>query len=248
MANNELSGPTVLTFICKWLLENKSNFYSYRIVFIPETIGAIAYLSLNLNEMKSRVTAGYNISCVGDDRAYSFLPSRNGMTLSDKVARHVLQHTDKSFVTYKWTDRGSDERQYCAPGIDLPVASIMRTKYGEYPEYHTSSDDLECVVTPRGLDGGYWALRRAITLLESNFIYKVTNLCEPNMGRRGLYPTLSTKESNINVRTMMNFLTYCDGQHDLLSIANILEVPAWNLYKIAATLEMHNLIARMPLD
>ena len=90
--------------------------------------------------MQKKIFAGFNISCIGDNRCYSYIPSRNGDTISDCIANHVLKWTDKNYKKYTWLDRGSDERQYCAPGIDLPVASILRTKYGEYPEYHTSLD------------------------------------------------------------------------------------------------------------
>ena len=242
MANNELSGPTVVTFLAKWLSEQSNLRYSYRIIFIPETIGSITYLNFNYKQMKERVAAGFNVTCVGDDRAYSYVPSRDGNTISDQIALHVLKWTDAEFVRYSWFDRGSDERQYCAPGIDLPIASIIRTKYGKYPEYHTSLDDLETVVTPSGLDGGYWAIRRAIDALEHNKNYIVSVLGEPQMGKRGLYPTLSTKKSGEEVRLMMDFISLCDGKTSLLNIADKLNVPIWDLYDLCDKLEKHNLL------
>ncbi|MFL2482524.1 MAG: DUF4910 domain-containing protein [Woeseiaceae bacterium] len=242
MANNELSGPTVVTYLAKWLLELQQLDYTYRIVFIPETIGSITYLSLNHDYMKKNIIAGFNVSCVGDGRAYSYLPSRNGKTLSDSIAKHVLKHTDSNFKSYSWLDRGSDERQYCAPGIDLPIASIMRTKYHQYPEYHTSLDDLENVVSPKGLDGGYWALRRAIEAVEKNKRYRVTVFCEPQMGKRGLYPTLSTKKSGKQVRLMMDLMSLCDGKSFLLEVAECLNTPIWELYELIETLVSHKLL------
>ena len=242
MANNELSGPTVVTYIAKWLSELKHLDYTYRIIFIPETIGSITYLSLHHNDMKKNIFSGFNVSCVGDDRAYSYLPSRNGNTLSDTVAKHVLKHMDSNFKSYTWLDRGSGERQYCAPGIDLPIASIMLTKYCQYPEYHTSLDDLENVVTPEGLKGGYWALRRAIEAIEKNKTYRVTVLCEPQIGKRVLYPTLSTKKSGEQVRLMMNLISLCDGQKSLLEITESLKAPVWELYETIETLVNHELL------
>ena len=242
MANNELSGPTVTTFLAKWLTAINELEYSYRIIFIPETIGSIVYLSKNYIEMKKKIFAGFNVTCVGDNRAYSYVPSRNGKTISDIIANHVLKWTDKNFIIYNWLDRGSDERQYCAPGIDLPVASIMRTKYGKYPEYHTSLDNLKNVVTAEGLDGGYWAIRRAIEAIEKNKKFRVSILCEPQMGKRGLYPTLSVKKRDEDVNLMMNFLSLCDGRTSLLEIAQRLNVPIWDLYEITDKLQKHKLI------
>ena len=159
------------------------------------------------------------------------------------MAKHVLKWTDPDYKSYTWLDRGSDERQYCAPGIDLPIASISRTKHGEYPEYHTSLDNLDYVVTPKGLDGGYWALRRALELIEKNNIYKVNILCEPQMGRRGLYPTLSKKNSGDQTKLIMNLLSYCDGEHSLIDIAEKINLPAWDLYEAIEILISHDLIS-----
>ena len=146
MANDQLSGPTVLTYLVKWIMQLENPEYSYRIVFIPETIGSITYLSLHYKEMKNKIIAGFCISCIGDERSFSYLPSRNGETISDVVAKHVLYWTDHNYDSYTWLDRASDERQYCAPGIDLPIATIMRSKYAHFAEYHTSLDDLVNVV------------------------------------------------------------------------------------------------------
>jgi len=218
MANNELSGPIVTTMLAKWIASIENPFYTYRIIFIPETIGSIAYLSRHLQYLKDYVVAGYNITCIGDERCYSYLPSRNGKTLSDRAALHALKYVDPNFKIYTWLDRGSDERQYCSPGVDLPIATIMRSKYGKYPEYHTSLDDLS-LITSDGLKGGFMAIQKAIKIIEKNRIYKTIIKCEPQLGRRGLYPTLSKKHSTDSVKIMMNFISYCDGSLDLLHIS-----------------------------
>lgn len=241
MANNELSGPVVTLALARWLQSLVNRRYTYRIVFVPETIGSIVYLSRNIEHLKRQVKAGFNITCIGDDRCYSYLPSRAGDTLSDRAAQHVLKHIDPEFKRYRWLDRGSDERQYCAPGIDLPIATIMRSKYGQYPEYHTSLDDLG-LVTPEGLEGGFNALQQAVLAIEHNVNPKTTVLCEPQLGKRGLYPTLSTKESGEQVRAMMNLISYCDGRHDLLEIAELIGEPMGKLVDILKPLIAHGLI------
>lgn len=240
MANNELSGPAVTTWLVKWLMEQKRRF-TYRIVFIPETLGSIVYLSRNLEIMRRNVFAGFNISCVGDERCYSYLPSRKGDTISDRTAQYVLGSIDPGYIRYSFLDRGSDERQYCAPGVDLPICCVTRSKYGCYPEYHSSADDLT-FVTPAGLEGTYTVLKRCLEILEVNRNWRATVPCEPQLGKRGLYPTISTRDSSRSVRTMMNLLAYADGASDLLSVAQTIHADPIECASIAAKLAAGGLL------
>ena len=242
MANNELSGPVVCLQLAKWLSELPERRYSYRLLFIPETIGSIAYISRHLEYLQKYVIAGFTITCIGDERAYSYLPSRAGNTLSDRVAQHVLKHRAPDYIRYSFLDRGSDERQYCSPGVDLPIASLMRSKYGVYPEYHTSLDDLT-LVTPQGLQGGYEVLRDCVTALEIERRYQVTVLCEPQMGKRGLYSSLMTRGAERAVQMRMDILTYCDGKHSLLDIADLLGAPIAEIFTFAMELLRHELLS-----
>ncbi len=221
MANNELSGPIMALALAKWLKTLEKRKYTYRIVFAPETIGSIVYLSKNYKHLRENMIAGYVLTCIGDERVYSFVPSRYGDTFADKVALNVLAHKVGKFDLYTYLDRGSDERQYCSPGIDLPVCSIMRSKYGEYPEYHTSLDDLN-FVTAQGLQQSYEIMQNVIQVIEYNNYYKATNLCEPQLGKYGLYPSLSTRESVKKVKTITNILAYSDGTNSLLELSEIL--------------------------
>jgi len=220
MVNNELSGPSVLTGIADSLLK-KPNYYSYRFVLIPETIGSIVYLSKNLDTLKKNVIGGYNISCVGDERSWGLVPSRYGNNISDKIAEYVLNKYHPNFIKYSWLDRGSDERQYSSPGVDLPISSVTRSKFGEFPEYHTSLDNFE-VVTDKGLNESLSIYLKIIDVFEKNrFRPKVKVFCEPQLGKRGLYPNISSKQSGKIVENMMNFISYCDGGNSILEISEI---------------------------
>lgn len=232
MANNELSGPVVAAFLANAIKQQKRRRYTYRILFLTETIGSIAYLSKHLVELKRRVAAGYVITCVGTGGPFNYIESRAGNTLTDRVTRHLFENSDAGGKTYPYLERGSDERQFCWPGVDLPVGSLIRKKYGTFPEYHTSLDNLS-FVKPRALEESFQMYCKALEILENNHRYQTTVLCEPQLGRRGLYSTLGTSKTPVDGVKIINFLSMCDGFHDVLSIAATLRCPVWELFAIA---------------
>ena len=243
MANNELSGPAVSVYLAKWLMEKFKNRYTYRFVYIPETIGSITYLSQenHLEYMKKHTVAGWNLSCVGDDRTYSMVSTRYGNTLTDRVTKNILRFVYPNYKQYSFLKRGSDERQYNAPGVDLPVCGFSRSKYGEYPEYHTSLDDMG-LISPSGLSGAYSVMVQCIEALENNQRYKVQCFGEPQLGKRGLYPTISQKGNYDEVAALTNFIAYADGNNDLIDISDIIGVPIKNLLPIVEKLKTAGLI------
>ncbi|MFR7522112.1 MAG: DUF4910 domain-containing protein [Ruminococcus sp.] len=241
MANNELSGPIVQLELAKWLLGCKKRKYSYRLIWIPETIGSITYLSRNLDKMKKNIIAGYNITCVGDNKAVSYVASKRGNTLADIAAKSVLNFMEPKYKYYSYLHRGSDERQYNAPGIDLPVCSVCCSKYHEYPEYHTSADNLDFIST-EGLKKALDIYKEIIKAIEFNAKYKVKCYCEPQLGKRGLYPTESFNRSSITVKDMMNFIAYADGNLDLFEISAIIDCSVNKLNEIAMKLKKADLI------
>lgn len=240
MANNELSGPCVAIHLAKWL-KGRKNRYTYRIVFVPETIGSIVYLSKNLKKMKKNTIAGFVLTCLGDNNNYSYLESPYANTLADKVAQNVLKYHVSDYKTYSYLTRGSDERQYCSVGIELPVCSVMRTKYGEYPEYHTSADDLN-FISIEGLNGSFEVYKKIITVLENNEKYRMKYCCEPQLGKRGLYPTTSTKDAKPAIRNIINFIAYANGKNDLIDISNIINMEIEKLLPIVEDLKKAKLI------
>jgi len=185
-----------------------------------------------LAQLKEKTIAGYVVTCVGDERAWSFMPSRLGNTLSDRVARHVLKHIAPTYTEYSFLQRGSDERQYCSPGVDLPIASVMRSKYATYPEYHTSLDNMD-FVTPEGLDQTLCAYQKLVETLEADCTPVCKILCEPKMSKRGLRSTTSKVGSADSGSDMMNLLAYADGTRTLLEIAEVINVPSWELRQTA---------------
>jgi aminopeptidase-like protein len=257
MANNELSGPVLVTMLGRWLLENQKRLkYSYRLVYVPETVGAIAYLSQNHEHLSKSVIAGYQVTCVGDDRAYSYVSSPYGDTISDEVARSVLSEVSPDYKAYSYLDRGSDERQYCSPNLRLPIASICRSKYGTYPEYHTSADDLINVVTPQGLQGAFDVYIRCIERIENKEWSETSKnralrsgcplmqiIGEPQLGRRGLYHEMGHGHNPYSSREIINIIAYCDGSNDAKDIAAITGIDESRCLTILSQLASHKLVA-----
>ena len=224
MANNELSGPVVLNAILDYLKNKyKKTNYSYRFLMIPETIGSIAYLSKNLNKLKKNVICGFNLSCVGDERAYSYIKTPFENTLADKAIKAAL--IGKTNVKeYSYLERGSDERQFCAPSVRLPLCTFSRSKFGEYKEYHTSADNLN-LVTERGLQDSFEVIKSIIDCFELGLFPKVNVIGEPQLGKRGLYPQISMVNKKHPASKRMDFLTYADGNTSIFDIANITNIP-----------------------
>ena len=222
MANNELSGPIVSMALINYFSKKKLN-KTLRFIFIPETIGSIVYLSKKLNYLKKWVIGGFNLTCIGDERQHSCMFTKYGNTLSDDSLRLAYKQLKLKYKSYSFLKRGSDERQYNSPGIDLPIASIFRSKYGEYKEYHTSEDNFK-LVTVKGLTGGFKVAKNAILNLDKKIIPINNVLCEPQMSKRGMYNTLSQKTNTKGSKIFLSFLQYSDGKNDLEKISQFLKI------------------------
>lgn len=244
MANNECSGPVLSAALVRHVASMEQRRFTYRFIYIPETIGSITYLSQgdHLKHLKETMIAGFNLTCVGDDRNYSIVESRYADTLADKVLKNVLEfQTNGHYSNYSFLHRGSDERQFNAPGINLPVVCYCRSKFGTYPEYHTSADNMG-LVSPSGFQGSFDVMTQVIEALELNCQYRVTVPGEPQLGKRGLYPTISQKGSYDEVTAMMNFIAYADGKADLIDISNRIGVSVKELKGVIKKLLVNSLI------
>lgn len=241
MANDQLSGVVVLTALARWLSHCRQRNHSFRLIWIPETIGAIAYLSQNLQKMKKQIRVGWQLACLGDPGPFSFLPSRQGDTQADKISKKILGENGKSFRVWSFLKRGSDERQWCFPGVDLPVASVMRSKYGAYPEYHTSLDNLS-FVRPKSLGEAYHLYKKILGLADENFYWRIKTIAEPNLGKRNLYPDLGTKDTAAAIESLSNVIAFADGSTSCVEIAERCKIPALECVKILRLLRAAKLV------
>ena len=227
MANNELSGPAVISKLANYISKKKNLRFSYRFVLLPETIGSICYLKKFTKDLKKNVICGFNISCVGDNKNYSIISSRQGNSLADISLLEKIKRK-KNFKFYSFLERGSDERQYCAPGIDLPICGFSRSKYGEYKEYHTSEDNLD-FINRKGLQSSFKILKSIVDSFENDFSWysfpKSKFYCEPNLGKRNLYPNISEKKNYNKLNLRMDLIAYSDGKRNLIEISKIIKKP-----------------------
>lgn len=217
MANNELSGPVVLSKIAKYLLSIKNRKYTYRLVFLPESIGSIAYLSKNYKKMRRNIIAGYNLSCVGDSRNFSLIKSKFENSISNTSLEAELKNK-KNLKIYEFKDHASDEGHYNSPGIDIPVAGFCRTKYKSYKEYHSSADNLN-IISQRSLEQSFQVFKNIINVYETSLYPKTKILCEPFFSKRGMYPKLSGKILNQFFIDRKNICKYSDGKFNTFEIA-----------------------------
>lgn len=246
MANNELSGPVVLNAIMLYLKKRYPiRKYSYRFVLLPETIGSIAYLSKFRSELKKNVIAGYNITCVGDQRSYSLIHSPSSRTLADISLKSAL-NGKKNVNEFSFLHRGSDERQYCSPLVNLPVCCFSRSKY--YPEYHTDKDNLN-LISQKGLSQSLEVFEDIIDAFELGLYPKTKIFCEPNLGKRGLYPLLSKKNSvdrnsmSEELRIRWHFIAYANGSNSIFFIAEVLKVKLRDLLEEYKRLKKEKIIS-----
>ncbi len=241
MANNELSGPIVSMSLINYFKKKKLD-KSIRFLFIPETIGAITFLSKNLDNLKKSVIGGYSLSCIGDERNHSCVLSKNSNTQSDKSLIEAYKKLKIKYKIYPFLERGSDERQYNSPGIDLPIALICRSKFQKFPEYHTSLDNFK-LVTLKGILGGFNVAKTAIEILQKKIIPTNNILCEPQMSKRLLYPSISLKNKKKLNQNFMHFLQYSDGKNDIKDISKILKINHKSVQFIYNTLKREMLIS-----
>jgi aminopeptidase-like protein len=218
LCNDNLSGVALATFLAR-TIGSVQRRLSYRFLFIPGTIGSIAWLHAN-QEHVSRIKHGLVLTCVGDAGHTTYKRSRRGNAVVDRAVAHVLRHSGEDYELQDFTPYGYDERQYCSPAFDLPVGCFMRTPWGRFPEYHTSADDI-AFVRPSSLADSLRRVLGAIAILEGNNRYENLNpACEPQLGRRGLYRTIGgLKDESAVELALLWVLNLSDGRHSLLDIA-----------------------------
>ena len=241
LCNDNLSGVALATCLAK-ALTSSSHRYSYRFLFIPGTIGSILWLSRNESHL-DRIKHGLVLACAGDRGNSSYKRSRLGVAEIDRAVIHVLQHSGQGYTVRDFSPNGYDERQYCSPGINLQVGCFSRTPHGQFPEYHTSADDLN-FVDPNSLADSFSKCLAVFDVLEGNRIFVSQNpKCEPQLGKRGLYRTFGGyADAGTKELAMLWVLNQSDGTQSLLDIADRSSMKFEDIRQAAKTLKEHDLL------
>jgi len=244
LANDSISGVVVATQLYKYLKARKGNYYSYRFIFVPETIGAIAYLKMHKEHFLKDVYAGLVLTCLGDSGPFNYKKTRQGDHALDMVCANVLKHSGHRYRIREFWLPGSDERQYSSPGFNIPVGSLMRSVYGEFKEYHTSADNLN-FVKEKALEETLGMYKSVIEALESNFQYvNLNQFCEPHLSKYGLDTNPLKKDDPMYISKILTLLNFSDGKHSLCEIADRLDMPVLELAEFAKILEQKKLIRK----
>jgi aminopeptidase-like protein len=243
LCNDNLSGIAVATFLALNLAEQDRR-YSYRLLFIPGTIGSITWLATH-EQVIPRIKHGFVLTGIGDAGPLTYKRSRRGDAEIDHVMAQVLKQAGEPYKLIDFFPYGYDERQYCSPGFNLPVGCLMRTPHGEYPEYHTSADSLD-FIKPQSLLGSLRHCLAVINVLEHNHRYMNQNpKCEPQLGKRGLYRTVAGHQAiQLRELVLLWVLNLSDGKHSLLDIAERADVPFAEVQSAAAALVECGLLAQ----
>jgi aminopeptidase-like protein len=241
LANDNCSGVALLAHLAK-RLDGIRTYYSYRFLFAPGTIGAIAWLARNEHRV-NHVKHGLVVSCVGDAGGPVYKKSRRGDAVIDRAMAHVLHHTDSSPTILEFAPYGYDERQFCSPGFDLPVGLFQRSQFGTFPEYNTSADDLD-LIGPDHLAKSYAMITAALEIIDCPWRPRNTMpRCEPQLGRRGLYAALGgDKDGPAKSMALLWILNLADGSHTLLDMAERSEMPFSTIMSATRLLESHGLV------
>ena len=247
LCNDNLSGVALVTTLAK-LLSETTREYSYRFLVIPGTIGSITWLARN-EEKLPRIRHGLVVACVGDRGKFHYKRSRRGDAEIDRAAIHALRYCGEEYEVLDFSPYGYDERQYCSPGINLPVGSLTRTPHGRYPQYHTSADDLG-FVCPEALAGSLELYLAVVQILENNGRYVNLNpKCEPQLGKRGLYRAVGGYADTGRLELAMFWvLNLSDGEYELLDIAERAGLPFALILQAARMLVEHGLLSQVFLN
>jgi aminopeptidase-like protein len=218
--------------------------YTYRFLWIPGTIGAITWLALN-ESVIPRIKYGLVLSCLGDPGSFTYKRTRRGNAEIDRAVESILRSSESKFEVEDFSPYGYDERQYCSPGVNLPMGCFMRTPHGKYPQYHTSADDLT-FVSPKALGESLNTLMQVVRVLECNHRYlNLSPKCEPQLGRRGLYRQMGGTDNDLFEKAMLWVLNFSDGEHSLLDIAERSKMDFSQLDIAATSLMEHGLLKRL---